>query len=89
MDNPADLINVAIEELVKNRYELPPFATLDRLVRHVRNLVNQQLFSQITSQLSHEAQQRLNDLLDSQSTRRSSYNDLKKLILWHGRCWLN
>lgn len=25
MDNPADLINVAIEELVKNRYELPPF----------------------------------------------------------------
>jgi len=29
MDNPADLINVAIEELVKERYELPPFSTLD------------------------------------------------------------
>jgi hypothetical protein len=38
-DNPADLINVAIEELVKNRSELPPFATLDRLVCHERNLV--------------------------------------------------
>ena len=63
-DNPADLINVVIEELVKNRYELPPFATLDRLVRHGRNLVNQQLFAQVTSQLSQSEQQRLNDLLD-------------------------
>ncbi len=30
MDNPADLINVAIGELVKQRYELPGFNTLDR-----------------------------------------------------------
>ena len=89
MDNPADLINVAIEELVKNRYELPPFATLDRLVCHGRNLVNQQLFSQITSQLSQEYQQRLNDLLDSQSTRRSDYNDLKKLPKKSSRNHLN
>jgi hypothetical protein len=39
-DNPADLINVAIEELVKNRSELPTFATLDRLVCSERNYVN-------------------------------------------------
>src|SRR5438128_2485680 len=32
MDNPADLINAAIDELVKQRYELPAFSTLDRLV---------------------------------------------------------
>lgn len=31
MDNPADLINVSIEELIKERYELPAFSTLDRL----------------------------------------------------------
>lgn len=36
MDHPADLINVAIEELVKERYELPAFSTLDRLVRRTR-----------------------------------------------------
>ena len=90
MDNPADLINVAIEELVKERYELPPFSTLDRLVRHFRNLVNQQLFSQVTSQLSHEYQQRLNDLLDSQPHRqRSSYSDLKKLPKKSSRNHLN
>ena len=88
-DNPADLINVAIEELVKNRYDLPPFATLDRLVRHGRNLVNQQLFSQVTSQLSEEYQQRLNDLLDSHSNKRSDYNDLKKLPKKSSRNHLN
>ena len=32
MDNPADLINVAIEMLVKDRYELPGFNSLNRLV---------------------------------------------------------
>lgn len=30
MDNPADLINVAIEELVRQRIELPAFSTFDR-----------------------------------------------------------
>lgn len=40
MDNPADLINVAIEQLVRDRMELPAFATLDRVARRVRTLVN-------------------------------------------------
>ena len=47
MDNPADLINVAIEMLVKNRYELPGFNSLNRLVCHLRTRVNHQLFSQV------------------------------------------
>jgi hypothetical protein len=33
IDDPADLVNVAIEELVKERYELPAFSTLDRSTR--------------------------------------------------------
>ena len=43
-DHPADLINVAIEELVKQRYELPAFSTLDRLACHIRSIVNSRLF---------------------------------------------
>ena len=39
MDNPADLINAAIDELIKQRYELPSLSTLDRLVGRVRTLV--------------------------------------------------
>ena len=33
MEHPADLINVGIETLVKERYELPAFSTLDRKAR--------------------------------------------------------
>lgn len=39
MDNPADMINAALEELIKQRYEMPAFRTLDRLTRRVRTLV--------------------------------------------------
>ena len=39
MDNPADMINAALEGLIKQRYELPAFSTLDRLVGRVRTLV--------------------------------------------------
>jgi TnpA family transposase len=80
MDNPADLINVAIGELVKQRYELPGFNTLDRLVGRVRTLVNQKLFSKVISRLEDDYIQRLNDLLSSHFVeRRSPYNDLKQL----------
>ncbi|MBN3942077.1 MAG: DUF4158 domain-containing protein [Nostoc sp. NMS9] len=80
MDNPADLINVVISELIKHHYELPGFYTLDRLVRRVRYLVNQKIFNLVISQLDNEYIQRLDDLLDSHpAVSRSPYNDLKQL----------
>lgn len=80
MDNPADLINVAIAELINHRYELPGFNTLNRLVRRVRYLVNQKLFAQVISQLQPDYIQRLEELLEShQVERRSPYNNLKQL----------
>ena len=66
--------------LVKHRYELPGFNTLNRLVRRVRYLVNQKLFSQVVSQLQPDYIQRLEELLDThQVERRSPYNHLKQL----------
>ena len=50
--HPADLVNVAIEELAKERYELPAFSTLDRLVSKVRTAVNNCLFEKVASQMS-------------------------------------
>lgn len=80
MDNPADLINVAIDELIHHRYELPGFNTLDRLVRRVRNLVNQKLFLLVISRLNQEYIERLDNLLKSHPVQlRSPYNDLKQL----------
>ena len=35
-DNPADLINVALEELVRARLELPTYGTLDDLAARIR-----------------------------------------------------
>ncbi len=51
-DHPADLINIAIEELVKDRYELPGFSTIDRLVLHIREVINNRLFKQVARSLS-------------------------------------
>lgn len=80
MDNPADLMNVAIAELVKNRYELPGFNTLNRLVRRVRNVVNQRLFSLVLSRISSDYQERLLDLLERHSLEyQTSFNSLKQL----------
>jgi hypothetical protein len=35
-----DLINMAIEELIRQRFELPAFSTLLRIARTTRNTVN-------------------------------------------------
>ncbi|GAA3813528.1 hypothetical protein GCM10022226_37820 [Sphaerisporangium flaviroseum] len=39
-DNPADLINVALEELVRARCELPGYTTLDAMTAAIRAEVN-------------------------------------------------
>jgi TnpA family transposase len=51
MNNPADIMNVVIEYLIEKRIELPAFATLDRLVCHVRAKVNQTIFKNVLHQL--------------------------------------
>jgi Domain of unknown function (DUF4158) len=66
MDRNADLINVAIEELVKESYELPAFSTLDRLAGNVRSITNHRLFQQVASKLSPVEQTFLDELLLSQ-----------------------
>ena len=52
MDHPTDLINVAIETLVKESYELPAFSTLERLAKHLRAVSHTELYQQISGQLT-------------------------------------
>ena len=68
MDYPADLINVAIEALVKAHYELPAFSTLDRLAGNIRSIVNTRLFQQVASSLSTLEQTYLDRLLQPGSS---------------------
>ena len=90
MSDPADLINVAIEHLIQQRFELPAFQTLDRLVSHVRYAVHQTLYTQITATLS-EAQKTRLDALISVHAGRSEFTRIKdtprQATLKHLRQW--
>ena len=94
MDHPADLINVAIEELIRQRYELPAFSTLDRLAGRVRTLVNHGLFARVQARLDDDQQARLDRLLEADpdpERRYSAFNRLKEpprsITLTHMREW--
>ena len=80
MDNPADLINAAIESLIKESYELPAFSTLNRLARRIRFLVNSRICNTILSRLTDAEFLRLDELLmpDAKAFR-TPYNSLKQL----------
>lgn len=64
MSDPADLINVGIEELVKNNVELPAFSTLDRLANHIRTKVHTEIYQKTFHNLGSEQKERLSKLLD-------------------------
>ena len=51
MNDTAELINVGIEWLIKERYELPGYSTLDRLAVHVKATVNHDLFKKVYESL--------------------------------------
>ena len=63
MTDPADLINVTIEQLVAERFELPTFSTIARLVNHIRTLAHLKLYATIEARLGLEQRVRLDNLL--------------------------
>lgn len=90
MGNPADLINVAIEELVKERYELPSISFLERQIARIRTLVHSLIYEQVNNQLSPEYKETLNSLLLIHPVeQRSPYNQLKKVTKKATRNHLN
>jgi TnpA family transposase len=63
MSDPADLINVAIEQLIVSRFELPAFGTLDEYVNHIRHHAHLRLYDQVAALLTEEQKEVLNTLL--------------------------
>ena len=57
-----DLINVALEELVKERYELPAFSSLERAARDVRAAHNNKLYQSVSDALDGGEQMQLSEL---------------------------
>ena len=77
-NHPADLINVAIEDLVRQRFELPAFSTLDALATHVRAAVHRRLFATVLGRLSEQQRQELDNLPENDQLGRSAFNALKR-----------
>lgn len=57
-----DLINIAIEELARQRFELPGFSTLERTARSIRKQKTEQLYQQVDDALTPEERQLLDSL---------------------------
>ena len=80
MNNPADIINVVIDALIKDHYELPAFNTINTLVKHVRGLVNRKIFQKIYQQLDAALVKKLDELfLIKSGSGKTGYQALKRL----------
>jgi TnpA family transposase len=78
-DDLADIINVAIEELVRQRFELPGFSTLLRAAQHARAEVNKTYHKQVAERLGAEAKYQLQKLLTPPAYETQSQWDRVKI----------
>ncbi len=77
-DNPADLINVALEELVRARCELPGYTTLDAMAAKIRAEVNNAFYQTVAGRICPVARARLGRLqVVDPVTRRSEFDRMK------------
>lgn len=58
----ADIINFALEELVRQRFELPTFATVLRAAQKARATVNRGYYARVTKALDQTAKEKLDRL---------------------------
>src|SRR6516165_4813495 len=78
-DDLPDLINMAIEELIRQRFELPAFSTLLRIARTTRNTVNRRYQLRVCELLDADARQRLLAILSrSAGESRSLWDQVKR-----------
>jgi Tn3 transposase DDE domain/Domain of unknown function (DUF4158) len=79
MNHPPDLINVALELLVKASLELPAFSTVDELASRVRRGVNTGMFERVAGRIALPDRVGLENLLDVVGPGLTSpYNRLKQ-----------
>lgn len=74
---PADIINCVLEELSRRRHELPAYSHIDRLVKQIRQHINQNIFNRAYQKLPEKTKKQF-DKLTTQATR-TAYNRLKEL----------
>ncbi|WP_260427535.1 DUF4158 domain-containing protein [Burkholderia cenocepacia] len=79
MDQPVDIINATIDELIARNIELPAFSTLDRLTEQIHARAQSRLFKRVTRRLTDEQKLALDRLLARDlSSRQTAYNRIKR-----------
>ncbi len=68
----ADIVNVMIEELIYQCFELPAFSRLDRMARSARIEVNKTCFEKVSSQLTSSQKLQLDQFLFEKSENEQS-----------------
>ena len=81
MNDPANIINVVLEELVKQRYELPAFSSLDKAVCAIRHRINDSIFKELYQQLKAANKLKLLEgmLHKNLDEDKTEFNRLKRL----------
>lgn len=79
-DDLADIVNAAIEELARRRFELPAFGTLLKIPRTARALVNRSYHRQVASAMTPETRERLQALLAVPGDQPRSAWDVAKSV---------
>ena len=74
----ADIINVALEYLVKEQFEIPPFSVLQRLCQSARSQVNNTYYDQLVGYLNAEGRAIVNRLLNASGSEQFGWRDLKQ-----------
>lgn len=78
-NNPPDLINIALEMLVKASLELPAYSTLSHMASRIRSEVNAAIFDRIVSRISLPDRVELDALLEVTGPRgKSQFNRFKQ-----------
>jgi len=78
-NDPPDLINVALEMLVKASLELPGFATLDELAARIRHDVNTTMFERVGTRIALPDRIAIEGLLDIDGPgAKSAFHRLKQ-----------
>jgi hypothetical protein len=77
-DDLVDLINIGIEELIRQRYELPGFTILRRTAQRARAEINRAFFQQVATVLGTAGTQVVDQLFQvDAATRQAPWNQLK------------
>jgi TnpA family transposase len=78
-NDPADLINVALEKLVEGSFELPGYSTLDEMAARIREEVNSSIFATVAGRIGPAGAARLDETLQTGGPgTKSAFNRLKK-----------